>query len=69
MSINTSATPIKKAETPIPPPNPRTEFLVRAALDDIALVVGGAAALHHLEDDLVWTFGALQNLPSRALQK
>ncbi|MBM3749334.1 MAG: hypothetical protein FJW34_26540 [Acidobacteria bacterium] len=36
------------------PPLP-AESLVRAAMDDIALVVGGAAALHHLSDDLVWT--------------
>ncbi len=31
------------------------EQLIRAALDDIALVIGGAAALHHLDDDLVWS--------------
>lgn len=31
------------------------ESLVRGALDDIALIVGGAAALHQLDDDLVWT--------------
>lgn len=35
---------------------PKTpETLVREALDDIALVIGGAAAIHHLDDDLVWT--------------
>ena len=36
-----------------PASNPET--LVREALDDIALVIGGAAAIHHLDDDLVWT--------------
>ena len=37
--------------------NPRInpESLVRRAMDDIALIVGGAAALHQLDDDLVWT--------------
>ena len=56
MSTDASATQIKKAETPDPIDSvPPTESLVRAALDDIALLVGGAAALHQLEDDLVWT--------------
>ena len=56
MSTDASAIPIKKAETPTPVDSvPPTESLVRAALDDIALLVGGAAALHQLEDDLVWT--------------
>ena len=31
------------------------ESLVRRALDDIALLIGGAAALHQFDDDLVWT--------------
>ena len=53
MSTDTSATQIK---APDPAESaPPTESLVRAALDDIALLVGGAAALHQLEDDLVWT--------------
>ena len=30
------------------------ESLVRRALDDIVLIVGGAATLHQLDDDLVW---------------
>jgi hypothetical protein len=30
------------------------ESLVRRAMDDIALIVGNAAALHQLDDDLVW---------------
>ena len=56
MSTDASATPIKKVETPDPADSAQpTESLVRAALDDIALLVGGAAALHQLEDDLVWT--------------
>ena len=36
-----------------PPSNPETLF--REALDDIALVIGGAAAIHNLDDDLIWT--------------
>ena len=56
MSTDASATQIKKTDTPDPVDSaPPTESLVRAALDDIALLVGGAAALHQLDDDLVWT--------------
>lgn len=42
---------------PISPPSggTQTETLVRSALDDIVVVVGGAAALHQLDDDLVWS--------------
>jgi hypothetical protein len=40
---------------PATPPASCAETLVREALDDIALVIGGAAAIHHLDDDLVWT--------------
>jgi hypothetical protein len=36
-----------------PPVN--VESLVREALADVALVIGSAAALHQLDDDLVWT--------------
>ncbi|MBI4902877.1 MAG: hypothetical protein HY820_04530 [Acidobacteria bacterium] len=28
---------------------------MREAFDDIALVIGGVAVLHHLDDDLTWT--------------
>jgi hypothetical protein len=31
------------------------ELLIRDAFDDIALLVGGVAALHNLDDDLLWT--------------
>lgn len=31
------------------------ENLVREAFNDIALVIGGVAVLHHLDDDLTWT--------------
>ena len=56
MNINAPATSSKKADPPVPAvPSPPAEALIRAALDDIALIVGGAAALHQLEDDLVWT--------------
>jgi len=55
--------------------NERTEMLVREALNDVALVIGSAAILHYLDDDLVWTvmkrmdqirvrlMRALRNLP------
>jgi hypothetical protein len=52
---NTSAAP--GAKSPINPPSAGTptETLVRNALDDIVVVVGGAAALHQLDDDVVWS--------------
>ena len=56
MSTNPSATPIEKRtaqKAAAPRTNP--ESLVRESLDDIALVIGGAAALHHIDDDLVWS--------------
>ncbi|MCC6392613.1 MAG: hypothetical protein IT167_18580 [Bryobacterales bacterium] len=31
------------------------ETVVRDAFDDVALVVGGVAVLHNLDDDLIWT--------------
>lgn len=37
----------------IPASNPETLF--REALDDVALVIGNAAAIHYLDDDLIWT--------------
>ena len=56
MSTNPSTTPTEKRaaqKTAAPRTNP--ESLVRESLDDIALVIGGAAALHHIDDDLVWS--------------
>ena len=50
MSTFPSATPPKALET-----STRTESLIRRAFDDVALVFGGAATLHKLEDDAVWT--------------
>lgn len=32
-----------------------TENLIREAFNDVALVIGGVAVLHHLDDDLTWT--------------
>jgi hypothetical protein len=55
----TSASPEKQADQPRPPmpgrPLPAADALVRDAFDDIALVVGGVAVLHNLDDDLTWT--------------
>lgn len=56
MSTNLSATPIAKRAAQKPAaPRTNPESLVRESLDDIALVIGGAAALHHIDDDLVWS--------------
>ncbi len=32
-----------------------TEPLVRGAFDDVALLIGSVAVIHHLDDDLTWT--------------
>ncbi len=40
---------------PPPPIAAHDEALVRDAFDDIALLVGSIAALHNLDDDLLWT--------------
>lgn len=51
-------------DTKRPPRDPATsplpiaahdETLVRDAFDDIALLVGSIAAIHNLDDDLLWT--------------
>jgi hypothetical protein len=56
MSTNPSATPIeKRVAQKLAAPRTHPEALVRESLDDIALVIGGAAALHQLDDELVWT--------------
>lgn len=34
---------------------PGQEAIIRDAFDDVALVIGGIAVLHNLDDDLVWT--------------
>ena len=31
------------------------EKKVRSAFDDVALLIGSAAVIHHLDDDLTWT--------------
>lgn len=56
MGTNAPAIPIDNADpAKSPVPDQNLESLIRAALDDIALVFGGAAVLHQLDDDLVWT--------------
>jgi hypothetical protein len=54
-------------------------ILLREAFDDIALVIGGAAVLHRIDDELTWTllaridrirvrlFQELQRLPNKDL--
>lgn len=56
MSSAPSATqPNKTATASSPRGKPDTEGLLREAFDDIALVIGGVAVIHHLDDDLIWT--------------
>jgi hypothetical protein len=40
---------------PSQPTHSNPEGLVREAFDDIAILIGGAAASYRLEDDLLWT--------------
>jgi hypothetical protein len=56
MSKNLSAAPIERLTALIEAaPGNDPDSLVREALDDIALVIGGAAAIHGLDDDLIWS--------------
>lgn len=57
MSSASSATQPNKAApaAPLRRNRPDPETLLREAFDDIALVIGGAAVIHHLDDDLTWT--------------
>jgi hypothetical protein len=55
MSTNPSATPAEKPGAPRQPETSNPESLVREALDDIVLVIGGTAAIHGLDDDLIWS--------------
>ena len=56
MSSQPSAT--KPANGPNTPPLSArigTEDLVREAFNQVALLIGGVAVIHHLDDDLTWT--------------
>jgi len=56
MNSEPSATKTNHAQSQAPPARSNDpESLVRTAFDDIALVVGGVAVIHHLDDDLTWT--------------
>ena len=56
MNSAPSATKSNTDQSPVPPrAQIDTERLVRETFDDIALVIGGVAVLHHLDDDLTWT--------------
>jgi len=56
MNSAPSATTSTQNESQAPPPvTSDAENLVREAFNDIALVIGGVAVLHHLDDDLTWT--------------
>ncbi len=56
MNSAPSATKSNHDQNQAPPrANAGTESLVREAFNDIALVIGGVAVLHHLDDDLTWT--------------
>ena len=56
MNSAPSATKSNKDQGQAPPSaKSDTENLVREAFNDVALVIGGVAVLHHLDDDLTWT--------------
>ena len=51
-----SATKITTTHNPEPARStPGTEGSVRGAFDDVALLIGGVAVIHNLDDDLTWT--------------
>jgi len=52
--LSTPATKRENAPGELPPPA-APENIVRDAFDDVAIVIGGAAASYQLEDDLLWT--------------
>ena len=56
MNSPPSATKIGTNQNPDPArPGTGTEGTVRGAFDDVALLIGGVAVIHHLDDDLTWT--------------
>ncbi len=56
MNSAPSATKSNHIESQAPPSVKNdSEELVREAFNDIALLIGGVAILHHLDDDLTWT--------------
>ena len=56
MSSTPSATHPGKAQPSRRQQSPKdATALLREAFDDIALVIGGAAVLHRIDDDLTWT--------------
>ena len=51
-----SATKVTPNQNPDPArAGTSTENTVRGAFDDVALLIGGVAVIHHLDDDLTWT--------------
>ena len=57
MNSPPSATKAATNQTQTEPARTRTgtEGTVRDAFDDVALLIGGVAVIHHLDDDLTWT--------------
>lgn len=56
MNSAPSATAANHNRNQPPPATSRdTESLVREAFNDVALVIGGVAVIHHVDDDLTWT--------------
>ena len=56
--MNSAPSATKSNQDPIqarPLAKSDSENVVREAFNDIALVIGGVAVLHHLDDDLTWT--------------
>lgn len=56
--MNSPPSVTKAPATQIPEParaRTGTEGFVRDAFDDVALLIGGVAVIHNLDDDLTWT--------------
>jgi hypothetical protein len=71
MSSTPSAIPTGKTQPARRQQTPKDAgTLLREAFDDIALVVGGAAVVHRIDDDLTWTLLArIDRIRVRLLQE
>jgi hypothetical protein len=71
MSSTPSAIPAGKTQPTRRQQTPKDAWtLLREAFDDIALVIGGAAVVHRIDDDLTWTLLArIDRIRVRLLQE
>ena len=54
-ATNAKRSPAEAAALIPPPVSAEHEALIRDAFDDIALLVGSIAAIHSLDDDILWS--------------